>query len=64
MRLKLLCGSVFLISALTVKGQSSPPMKINDSEYFEAPGANVLVYSNWYDGLFSDSKISGAVEFC
>lgn len=59
MRLKLLCGSVFLISALTVKGQTSPPMKINDSEYFEAPGANILVYSNWYDGLFSDSKISG-----
>src|SRR5690606_13048506 len=28
-------------------------------EYFEAPGLNVLVFSNWYDGLFSDSKISG-----
>jgi endoglucanase len=34
-------------------------LSLNDLEYFEAPGLNVLVFSNWYDGLFSDSKISG-----
>lgn len=34
-------------------------LALNDSEYFEAPGLNVLVFSNWYDGLFSDAKISG-----
>lgn len=32
---------------------------LNDKEYFEAQGLNVLVFSNWYDGLFSDAKISG-----
>lgn len=32
---------------------------LNDKEYFEQPGLNVLVFSNWYDGLFSDAKISG-----
>ncbi len=35
------------------------PLKLNDKGYFETRGVNVLVFSNWYDGLFSDSKISG-----
>src|SRR5690606_35087976 len=34
-------------------------LSLNDNEYFEKAGLNVLVFSNWYDGLFSDSKISG-----
>ncbi|WP_258047985.1 glycoside hydrolase family 9 protein [Sphingomonas citri] len=34
-------------------------LTLNTSGYYEAPGANVLVFSNWYDGLFADSKISG-----
>ena len=34
-------------------------LELNDLEYFEASGVNILVFSNWYDGLFSDSKISG-----
>ncbi len=33
--------------------------KLNEKEYFEKHGANVLVFSNWYDGNFSDSKMSG-----
>lgn len=33
--------------------------ELNDKEYFEARGLNVLVFSNWYDGLFSDAKVSG-----
>ena len=32
---------------------------VNDQEYFETTGVNVLVFSNWYNGLFSDSKMSG-----
>lgn len=35
------------------------PLKLNDRGYFAAPGINVLAFSNWYDGNFSDSKISG-----
>src|SRR3990172_4746406 len=34
-------------------------LKLNDLGYFEARGLNVFVFSNWYDGNFSDSKISG-----
>jgi endoglucanase len=35
------------------------PMQLDEAGYFENPGVNVLVFSNWYDGLFADSKISG-----
>lgn len=45
-------GSQFLYAA----GE----LKINDLDYFEARGLNVLVFSNWYDvNFFSDSKLSG-----
>lgn len=32
---------------------------LNDQEYLETRGVNVLVFSNLYDGMFSDSKMSG-----
>lgn len=38
---------------------SSQALKLNDLEYFETRGLNVLVFSNWYNDLFSDSKMSG-----
>jgi endoglucanase len=34
-------------------------LELNDSEYFETRGLNVLVYSNWYNENFDDSKMSG-----
>jgi hypothetical protein len=34
-------------------------LRLGPQGYFEEPGVNVLVFSNWYDGLFADSKISG-----
>lgn len=34
-------------------------LRLNDLDYFEARGLNVLVFSNWYSSSFSDSKISG-----
>lgn len=41
-------------------GESSERvLQLNDDDYFEARGVNVLVFSNWYDGLFSDAKMSG-----
>ncbi|MBN2215209.1 MAG: glycoside hydrolase family 9 protein [Bacteroidales bacterium] len=42
---------------LTSREEFSP--KINELDYFEARGFNMFVFSNWYDGNFSDSKISG-----
>jgi endoglucanase len=38
---------------------SSQVFKLNDLEYFETRGLNVLVFSNWYNNMFSDSKMSG-----
>jgi len=40
-----------------IAGPAEP--ELNELDYFEDQGVNVLVFSNWYDGLFSDSKISG-----
>lgn len=37
----------------------SAGLRTNDAGYMEARGVNWLVFSNWYDGLFADSKISG-----
>lgn len=34
-------------------------LRLNNLEYFETRGLNVLVFSNWYNDMFSDSKISG-----
>ncbi|MCF8225145.1 MAG: glycoside hydrolase family 9 protein [Bacteroidales bacterium] len=39
-------------------GTTQAPV-LNESGYFEAPGVNYLVFSNWYNGLFGDSKMSG-----
>lgn len=32
---------------------------LNDSAYFERDGVNLLVFTNWYNENFSDSKMSG-----
>ena len=34
-------------------------LKLNDLEYFETRGLNVLVFSNPYTGMFFDEKTSG-----
>lgn len=41
------------------RAAAAPELTLNAQGYYEAPAANVLVFSNWYDGLFADSKISG-----
>ena len=38
---------------------SDKSLEINDLEYFERPGVNVLVYSNLFSGGFNDEKNSG-----
>lgn len=48
------CLSVLALSLAPATAQ-----EIRDGEYFHQPGADVLVFSNWYDGLFADAKISG-----
>ena len=50
--------AVPLLSLLgaTAEAQS---LKLNDLEYFEQTGVNVLVYSNMYQGIFCDEKEAG-----
>lgn len=48
---------LFYTGCLTAQGKDAK-LKINDKDYFETRGLNVLVFSNWYDGNFSDAKIS------
>ncbi|ACR12726.1 glycoside hydrolase family 9 domain protein [Teredinibacter turnerae T7901] len=55
LRAVLLCSILLSGAALAKPAQ----LTLNDSDYFEAQGLNVLVFSNWYNGLFDDSKISG-----
>ena len=38
---------------------NSPDLKLNDLEYFERQGVNVLVYNNTFSGGFNDEKNSG-----
>lgn len=56
-RFKTLTGVLLACGFAT--GIHAEPLKINDKGYFETRGVNVLNFSNWYDGLFSDAKISG-----
>lgn len=54
-----------LLAGLLASATSAPALAqqeslaIGEGEYFEGAGVDVLVFSNWYDGLFADSKISG-----
>ncbi|MBQ0044665.1 MAG: glycoside hydrolase family 9 protein [Bacteroidales bacterium] len=48
-------------SALLASGSlaSAQDLKVNEKEYFETQGVNVLVYSNLFTGGFNDEKNSG-----
>ena len=41
------------------KPASNQDMILNDLEYFEMQGVNVLVYSNLFTGGFNDEKTAG-----
>jgi endoglucanase len=56
-RLILLLVAVLLLSVF--KSASGQDLKINDLEYFETQGVNVLVYSNLFTGGFNDEKNAG-----
>lgn len=48
---------IFLSLGLATSIQAQ--LTLNESEYFEQTGVNYLVFSNWYNGMFGDSKMSG-----
>ncbi len=52
----------FALACAALGGVSSAqdnPLKVNDREYFEARGLNVLVFTNEYNGMFFDEKTAG-----
>ena len=53
---RLICACLLAGAAMPATAQD---IRLGDAGYFEADGVNLLVFSNWYDGLFADSKISG-----
>ena len=57
--MSLKAGFLLIAALAAASAFSSSAQEVRDGEYFHAPGADVLVFSNWYDGLFSDAKISG-----
>jgi hypothetical protein len=56
-RLTLLSIAVVLLAAIS--HSSAQELKLNDLEYFEKQGVNVLVYSNLFTGGFNDEKNAG-----
>ncbi len=52
--LSAVCAAVLLSPAADAQN-----LELNDLEYFETRGVNVLVYSNKFDGGFNDEKNSG-----
>src|SRR5665811_1895608 len=55
-----LCVILFTVAALSACSSKKDNFFHQDRlGYFEKRGFNVFVFSNWYSGLFSDSKISG-----
>lgn len=51
--------AAFAIAACDKAPQQAADLKLNDKEYFETQGVNVLVFSNTFNGGFNDEKNSG-----
>lgn len=50
--------SLLVMVAVPLIGQAQD-LKLNDREYFERQGVNILVFSNNFNGGFNDEKNSG-----
>ena len=57
--LSLLLASLSALAAVSCCNPPESDLVLNDSEYFERQGVNVLVYSNLFNGGFNDEKNSG-----
>jgi hypothetical protein len=50
---------LFFVVLLAVTASRAQDLQLNDREYFERQGVNVLVFSNSFNGGFNDEKNSG-----
>lgn len=55
----LMLVTVVFILTLSSRGFSQNTLKLNDKDYFETRGFNVLVFENQYNGMFFDEKTAG-----
>ena len=51
--------SVFVLLAIATAVHAQDQLRLNDLEYFERQGVNVLVFSNSFNGGFNDERNSG-----
>ena len=51
--------NLFLALFITSCSLYAQQLRLNELDYFEKPGVNVLVYSNQYNGMFNDEKTAG-----
>ena len=51
--------SFLLITAAIATAVQAQDLQLNELEYFERQGVNVLVFSNTFNGGFNDEKNSG-----
>lgn len=55
--------SIYVLSIiyclLATNASFGQKLRLNNLEYFETQGANILVYSNQYNGMFFDEKTAG-----
>src|SRR5574338_94094 len=51
--------SILLLLVVPFNYASAQDLKLNDLDYFETQGVNVLVYSNLFTGGFNDEKNAG-----
>ena len=52
------CATFFMLSSLLFTSQAQD-LRLNELEYFERQGVNILVFSNSFNGGFNDEKNSG-----
>lgn len=57
----IICAALTLLCVCFTTATHAAPaeLQLNDLGYFATPGLDVLAFSNWYDGNFSDAKIAG-----
>jgi endoglucanase len=56
---KLTFSTLLMLLLAAFQQTSGQELKLNDLEYFETQGVNVLVYSNLFTGGFNDEKTAG-----
>ena len=58
LQIKLFFLLMIVLSLTELTSAQKNNLSLNDSSYFEKPGLNILVFSNFY-GIFGDEKHSG-----